>query len=173
MHMSYSFLIDLSNLHMSLATFPWRDVMENARRKTFIEKEVTRHSNDVWEMLKWCIALLQEEDDELDNEKIYTPLTSSLKLIFEEIKSCIQAYCGIRRSKILLVVHEHIVHKTLNVEILSLYWPSYVSERFTHCNLTNGPLWISTSEAGVITNLINIEEEHRKHVWLFEIYKFA
>jgi hypothetical protein len=37
----------------------------------------------------------------------------------------------------------------------------------------NKPSQISTSELGVVANLINIKGGHEKKVWLFKIYKCA
>jgi len=101
--------------------------MENVRRKPFIQKEVTRVNNVVLEVM----------DDDSNNIKFYTPTISPSNSIFEEIESHIQVDRGVRRSKILLVAHENIMHKTLNAKISSFYRPSYLSMRFIMCSLMN------------------------------------
>jgi hypothetical protein len=113
--------------------------MENVRRKPFTQKEVIRVSNVVLEVI----------DNDSDNIKFYTPTRSPSNSIFEEIESHIQADRGVRHSKILLVAHENIMHKTLNAKISSFYQPSYLFMRFIKCSLTNEIMQISTSQSRV------------------------
>jgi hypothetical protein len=75
---------------------------------------------------------------------------------------------GVWNSKVLLATHENTVHKVLNVKILSLYRPSYLSEMFIRCSLTNGPTQTLTSQSKVGVNLNTIEGRHGKSLWLFK-----
>lgn len=93
---------------------PQHDVMENAKRKSLT-------NNVIWETLKRCAIALEDEDNDSNDNKFYTPPTSPLESIYEKTESCMQADCGVWNSRILLIAHANTVHKVLNVEILSLY----------------------------------------------------
>jgi hypothetical protein len=73
-----------------------------------------------------------------------------------------QTNCGVWSSKILLVIHENIVCKVFNAKILSMYQPSYFSEMFIRCRLTNELTQTLTSQSGVGANPTTIEEGHGK-----------
>ncbi len=109
--------------------------MENAKRKPFIQKEVARVNN----------VVVEDVDDDLNNNKFYTPTRSSSNSIFEEIESHIQADYGVRCSKILLDVHKNIMHKILNAKISSFYQPSYLFKRLIRCSIMNKVMQISAS----------------------------
>jgi hypothetical protein len=52
--------------------------MGNVKRKPLTQRKVTRVNNVVWEMLKCCVATLEDEDedDDLDDNNFYMPPTS-------------------------------------------------------------------------------------------------
>jgi len=99
---------------------PQRNMMGNAKRKPLTKRKVTKVNNVIWETLKQCAIALEDEDDDSNNNKFYTLPTSPLKSIYEETKSRMQVDYGVWNSKILLATHENIMHKVLNVKILSL-----------------------------------------------------
>ncbi len=68
---------------------PQHDTMENVGRKPLIQIEVTKVNNVIWETLKYFAVALEDDEDDLDDDKFYTPLTSPSEFIFEETEFCI------------------------------------------------------------------------------------
>jgi hypothetical protein len=50
---------------------------------------VTKVNNVIWETLKYFAVALEDDEDDLDDDKFYTPLTSPSEFIFEETEFCI------------------------------------------------------------------------------------
>jgi hypothetical protein len=72
---------------MPLVAFPQHDVMEIARSKPTTQKKVTRPSNVKWKTLNQCATLLEEEEYDSYDNKLYMPPTSPSESISKEIKS--------------------------------------------------------------------------------------
>jgi hypothetical protein len=56
--------------------------MGNVKRKSFTQRKVTRVSNVVWEMLKCCVATLEDEDDDLDDNNFLYATNKSIRVYF-------------------------------------------------------------------------------------------